>query len=312
MGATGLLRPNASITYTCQPAPDWGVGTLGQSTTDIKHIDADGNAMINNDDTLAIVQNWGQIHLRGSGGSSSAGVPLYVDTLVANPGDTLHLPILLGDATNIVTDAYGLAYSIDYDQTNIKANSVYVTYDNSWMGTNLNTLNLQKDFYAQGELETALTRTTQIPISGFGQIGTLHLIIKDVVSLGGMGAVRLDFEVRDVTLIDHLGNLIPVDNKLTQVLVVDPTTSATMLEDKGSSIRIVPNPASYHLDISTTDQYIEKVVLYASDGRRIKTQIEAGQINELRLNLEELPSGLYVVTVQTNQKVYNRQIIIKR
>lgn len=310
MGATGLVRPNANLSYTCQPSPDWGVGLLGQPITDIKHIDTDGNAVINNDDTLAIVQNWGQIHLRNGSSSSLAGIPLYVDTLVANSGDTLHLPIILGDINNTVADAYGLAFSIDYDQTNIKPNSVYVTYDNTWIGTNLNSINIQKDFYIMGELEIALTRTNQTAVNGFGQIGTLHLVIKDIVNSGAAGAVRLDFGVKDVHLIDNLGNLIPVDNKLTQVLVLNPATSITQVAKEEGTVQILPNPSSAYIEIKTTDQQIEQAKFYALDGKLIKSYLGNGQ--KLNVNLQELPAGIYIIAVQTEQAVYNERLIIRR
>lgn len=310
-GATGQIRPNASLSYTCQPNIDWGQGITGQSGTDIKHIDTDGNGLINNDDTLAISQNWGQIHLRGGHGFL-AGPPMFVDTVVANPGDTLALPIMLGDLANVVTGAYGLAFTINYDSTNIKAGSVSLGFDNSWMGNGTNTISIQKDFHALGRVEAALTRIDQTPMTGSGQIGTLYLTIKDVVlpNRSWTSAVRLDFEVSNVTLIDNLGNLMPVDPKLTQVLVLDPATGSLVLETAKEEISIRPNPASFHLDINTKGEGIEKVGIYTLDGRLVKQEL--GTTSTLNLDLGELSDGLYILSVQTEKGVHSKQLIIQK
>ncbi|MCP4441417.1 MAG: T9SS type A sorting domain-containing protein [Aureispira sp.] len=310
-GASGYVRPNASLSYACEPNRDWGVAMSGQPSTDIKHVDTDGNAVINDDDTLAISQNWGQVHLRG-GTSWPGGAPIFVDTMVANPGDTLHLPVMLGDLANVVNSAYGLAFTVKYDSTNIKPGSVSMTFDNSWMGNGLNTISIQKDFHALGRIEAALTRKDQTGITGNGQIGTLHLTIKDVVlpNRNWGAAVRLDFEVTDVTLINNLGSLLPVDPQLTQVLVSDPTTGLVGVNKQKQTIRIVPNPASYHLDISTTDDFIEKAMLYTLEGRLVSQYIGAKE--QMSIDLQNLPNGMYIIAVQTNKGVYNQQLIIQK
>lgn len=310
-GATGYSRPNADLSYTCQPSRDWGQGITGQLATDIKHIDTDGNSIINDDDTLAISQNWGQIHLRGGHGFM-AGPPMFVDTLLANPSDTLHLPVMLGDLANVVTGAYGIAFTINYDSTNIKAGSTSLSFDNSWMGNGLNTISIQKDFHALGRIEAALTRIDQTPITGAGQIGTLHLTIKDVVlpNRSWGGAVRLDFEVTNVVLIDNVGNYLPVDPMLTQVLVLDPATGALQLETAKEEVSIRPNPASSYLDINTNSEQIEKVGIYTLDGRLVLEKM--GNSAQLNLDLGGLTNGLYILSVQTEKEVHTKQLIIQK
>ena len=59
--SVGPLRPNATILWDDQTAPNWMITQPGIDV-DFKHIDCNGDGMINADDTLAITQNWGEMH----------------------------------------------------------------------------------------------------------------------------------------------------------------------------------------------------------------------------------------------------------
>ena len=88
-GETGPARINPSLNWVAQDADPWG-DSLVSTGADIKHIDTDGNGVINDDDTLAIHLNYNQTH-NANRGESTSGMNLYFDmpATPVNPSDTI-------------------------------------------------------------------------------------------------------------------------------------------------------------------------------------------------------------------------------
>lgn len=68
------------------------------------------------------------------------------------------------------------------------------------------------------------------------------------------------------------------------------------------SFRIYPNPASDFIMIDTTNK-IEKVALYSVTGQQVLTAVNN------KINIQNLPSGVYVVEIQTDKSVISKKII---
>ncbi|MEM7656899.1 MAG: right-handed parallel beta-helix repeat-containing protein, partial [Bacteroidota bacterium] len=152
-GQTGPLRPNATLTWEAQDAPDWGDSLT--SGIDIKHADVDGNGLIEAADTLGIILNYASTHNEERRPFQPNGVPLYMQMPVnQNPGDTLAIPILLGNMDTLAQNLYGLAFAINYDTSLIEPNSLQIEFANSWVGTdNVDLLTLYHDDFDQSQVE---------------------------------------------------------------------------------------------------------------------------------------------------------------
>lgn len=302
MGETGNVRDNASLNYDCQPVMDWATSTP-TTLINYKHSDTDGDGLITNDDTLAIVQNWGLVHLRNGGASLTGNIPLYLDTVncVCNlfPGETVAYPILLGDAANPVGDGYGFAFTLNYLQSQVEDGSIRIDFGGAnWMGDKATgeVISIQKDFPQVGALKTAITRTNGVGVNGgFGQIGTLYFTIKDDILREN--AVDLEMAFTDIRLIsaqnEEMGtNPVPV------VLSVRDTISTTVNLSQDLGIRLYPNPARTELRIESEQAMLESVAVYNALGQML-LYVEP-QALRTSLSVSDWQEGVYWIEVRTS------------
>lgn len=307
-GTTGLTRTNASTNYTCQPALNWGTTILGMPTVDLKHVDTDGNASINSDDTTAITLNWTQTHLKNNN-ALLTGIDLYVDTITTTPGDTLRVPIILGNTA--VPNGYGIAFTVNYDPAGIDTNTVSIDFDNSWLGTiNSDMIGIHKDFYYQGQTEVALTRINQTAVTGSGAIAHINFTIKDDV-LPKSAFLRLDFDISNIKLIDPFGTIIPVTGVPTQILVTDGLTSTeAVFSEQKNKLTVFPNPTNGQVQIQSLVEEIETISIYNLTGTLLLQKENIQELNAT-LDLKTLPSGIYIANVISEKGMQSLRIIKK-
>ncbi len=188
----GPIRPNANIGWFGQPGPAWMQNTLG-TEIDLEHVDTDGNGMINADDTMAIVANWGDEHMfTDEGGDyqftndeiyseiNADNAPFYVSVDTFIEGATVGLPIILGDVGVPINDLYGIAFSVEYDSAIVDASSAFIVFDMSWLGLNNDDMiTLQKDFHSPGRIDVALTKIDGQASTGFGELARLYITVED-------------------------------------------------------------------------------------------------------------------------------------
>ena len=80
-----------------------------------------------------------------------------------------------------------------------------------------------------------------------------------------------------------------------------------------NTINLYPNPTNSVLNIkANNEQTILKVLVYDIKGMVQKTMLYNANISELKLNLEDIAVGNYIIQVVTNQGVFNKPIIINR
>src|SRR6185437_920501 len=122
--------------------------------------------------------NFNLTHVAGRYGnntSSSTGVPLKLvpqqNTITA--GSTDIFDIMLGDNINTVNNAYGIAFTMAFDNTLIDENSIRINANGSWMGT-VNTNMMAVALKNTAETEFAVTKTDHSNVSGNGKIGEIQ------------------------------------------------------------------------------------------------------------------------------------------
>lgn len=306
MGQTGLVRPNADLNFDCEPVMPWVNATPGTGIN-YKHSDTDGNGLINAADTTAIGLNWGQFYQRnGNGSSSSTGAPFFVQPQSTVPAQQVSLPVILGDMTTPVANAYGIAFTVNYDASMVEQGSVSLQYAPSWLGTaGTNLLGMYRDYPATGQIEIALTRTDGQSTAGFGPLCHIDLTIKDDIMRNN--TERLDFSISNVRLIDAQGTVVPTSPQTTQVLI-DITNSTQNVA--ANTLRMFPNPANDYLQLQSTEAAIEGVEVWNSLGQLVQTW--KGTQEQLRLNTSSWSSGWYLIRVQSSQGWEKQRVQIMR
>ncbi len=326
--SVGPPRQLATIGWYGQEASDWPQ-FLDTVQVNYKHIDTDGNGLIDANDTLAITQNFGNTHNFLPGAEENfldelpvsdalQVIPFYVqpDTLI--PGATADLPVILGDMMNPVQDLYGMAFTINYDTSVVEFGSAKASFSTSWLGNdNQDMITLQQGHPQSGQVDLALTRIDGVNVSGNGQIATFTIIIQDDILLlqqqnnfgGGNNPVNAAFSIDDVYLINFEQELIPVEPQTTESIIASGPVNIEkpVLEKK---VKIFPNPANDHLMVfSTPDVEIEKVVFYGFGGQVVRSlkweTIEGGQIS-----IGTLPSGIYFIEIITSEGMVNKKLVV--
>lgn len=295
-GETGAVRANASLSYTCQPALDFANSTPS-TNINYKHSDTDGNGVVNMNDTMAIVLNWGQVHLKNISTAPLSAIPFYVEPTTALAGQTMQIPIVLGDTSVAADSIYGIAFTINYDETMTDTGSVWVGFNTSWLGTiNTDMMSIQKDFYNQGQIEIAVVRTDHTNRNGIGQIGTLNLTIKDDI-LKKSSTQRLDLQISNVRMITNIETERSANTPLTGVMVTI-VNNTNYVENKDIQINVFPNPAQSILHIQSNDA-IQHIKLSSITGQELHTEKLNGFATSI--STQNLENGMYILQVQTER-----------
>jgi len=320
--AQGLARPNAATAWTGQDAVDWTQKTALRNVN-FKNIDTNGDGLVNAVDTMAIVQNWGRVidpsrdnpfdaPLDSFGDSPFPDLTIATDTL--RPGESVNFPLLLGSQNSQLDNIYGLAFSISYDPKVVKDN-IRFTPSPSWFGNQSQFLWIQKNFPRQGRLDVAITRTDGVPVSGWGAIGNVFIIIED--DIFGIQSLQ------DTIATSHLffseisstspGETPQVIDAPPVELVVRKQTVAThesVLLDR--DITLSPNPVSRTLFLESKSSAIRRVEISSADGS-LRQVLELGNTGrQVQIGIEKLPAGTYFARVFYEEGVVVKKFVVAR
>lgn len=184
IGDVGVQRNNAAVNpWHGQDSPNWGT-TFPHTNADLKHLDANGDSIVNVSDTIAINQHYKKYHsLSPEPIDFPSNIPLFLgapDTIfVVGPGDTVRVPIFLGDPNFPSLDMYGLTFSIDFDPSVVNPAKSSVIFDSeSWANYTSPALHMVKKPF-DGRIDAGFTRTNGVSANGYGRIGTVDFIIVD-------------------------------------------------------------------------------------------------------------------------------------
>lgn len=310
-GNTGPARPGASNNWVGQPAIPWQDTIAGG--VEQKYQDSDGNGTVNADDTLAIILNYGLTHnktggVNGGGGDPPLRIEFPADSFQV--GDTIHAPIYLGDSSIMAQNVYGIAFTVNYDETLIDSASFSISFNNNWMGTAPNELDLSYDHWALGKCDAAYVRTDQQVATGMGQIATATFVIIDNIDGKKETLVTdtLSLAFSDVTLIGLDGLAIPV-NAIDDDAIVFESILDQGPPSIAQDIFVYPNPASRFVRVRTESAPMLGLEMVDMQGRLVfQDHTEA---MEYRLDTELVPAGLYFLRIQTNEGTITRKLLVE-
>jgi hypothetical protein len=302
---TGTARSNASLSWTAQPANDWG--SMQYCGYDKKHADTNGDGIINWSDTTAIHLNWGQAHplrMQPPLPRTALGPDLYFaplnDTIAA--GDTAFIELRLGTASAPVPTIYGLAFDIDFDQSIAVPGSVTLTYPYNWFGTeNVNAITTAN---VSSMVSGSLVRTNGQDTSGYGPFALLTFVVTP--SLSQSQPIALSYA-------NYLG-LTASGTSLSFTGVSDTVilVNTTGIFEYNSSADVFPNPAGDNLWIE--HHSTQPGILQLSDlSGRILSELKVDPAEpQIHISTKGLSEGLYMLRIITpgENRVY--KVVIKR
>lgn len=326
MGEIGKPRPNATMDFWYgQYADDWSdlfANAGAQQAPNLKHIDANGDSIVTAADTLAISEFYGRTHTMVPRELPFSEYDIYLDgPLFANPGDLVELKVVLGSPSAPAADVHGFVFPFNYDPNVFVPESVRMIYaPGNWLAYDSPVLSMEHNDMS-GRFESGFTRTSGVPASGFGDLGSLNLVIVEDVA-----GFRPGIDAPDHTTVrmgDQLASLMNGDGQMSSVYVhpfelnivpvqeedLTPEEVAVVLADK---LKVFPNPVQDVLVVHLNGGREFGQLRLSDMHGRVVMQQGGLATNHLQLNVGHLPNGVYTLTVVTPEGLVNKKIEVLR
>ena len=315
--ATGEIRPNAVNDPILQAAFDWGFNTIVD--LNFKHIDCDGNGVINESDYTAIDQNYqkvsGNLSINQDVNLPEVSLQFAADTIVVNPNqEKISIPasIIVGATGVPIENFYGIALSFDYEGEVIQ--SIETVYDSSsFIGNSNDVFERQKNLKEDNQLGLAISRKNQIGIDGGGKIAEVGFIVVGDLIEGRSAVIGLD--LNDLVVIGPNGEEIPVTVPTEEavVTIIFDENFTVNTEDQLSSqqFAIYPNPAKEALVISLGKElnlFEGRIEIFNTIGQKVIQQSLHNY--QMILDISVLETGVYWVKIHTQEGVGIKEIVV--
>jgi hypothetical protein len=296
---TGSPRVITSNNWQAYFSNNW-TGTITNGKN-LNHSDCNGDGTINDNDTLAIYNNYGLTHAFKPAQATAVNPQLSIvpDQAAVVKGTWGTASIYLGDATASVSNINGVAFTIDFDNTLIETNSIYIVYQNSFLDAGQN-LNFRKLDFTNGKIFTASTHTINSNVSGFGKIATLHYQIKSTLT----SAQVLNLGILQANQSDASGIISPLTSGSGSLTA---TTDVGLQELSGNVVSIRPNPTNGSLTIHSKTE-LQKIEVVAITGQILLSEIPTNVSHTL--NLDNFANGIYFVNLYQNNRIVKREKVV--
>jgi parallel beta-helix repeat protein len=297
---SGTSRDSISNIWIGQKAKSWG--KFQYNGSDMKHADCNGDGMVNDKDTVAIVLNYGLQHKRNfvQKELNAANPDLYFvpSKTTANPGDWIDVAVWAGTSTIPVTDLYGLAFDIGHHTNIIESGSVSITYPTSWLATPLvDAIRISKIIENYGMFDGAISRIDHQNKSGYGKIAVLRFRIKPSITT----SQTLQLDITDYAAVDVAGHNKSFNALSTSILIVPLVTGLNAMT-AFSDFEVHPNPFMGQTKITYT--------LNADKNVSLELYNMLGQKMETFTTGKQSP-GKYTYTFSTEGKMADNIFIVK-
>jgi hypothetical protein len=300
-------RNNQTINWIGIPARITSNTILGTSLN--KHIDCNGDGIINLNDTIAVIQNFNLTHIASkfgnlatiNGGNSNLKIDVMQDTLTA--GATGNISILLGDALNNTNNIYGIAFTINFDPSYVDPASFHINGNGSWMGTqNTNMMCLALNDGNNGIVQAVVTRYDQTNISGYGQIANMNFTMKNNFTT----TQSIPISLTNISLIDKTNNNINVGTINDSIVALNPLLQINTLDY--SEIKIFPNPTKENVTLLT--KVNSTIEIFDVSGNIVNKTVSTS--NKTTIVTQSLNSGIYFIYVtEKGGRIYRNKLIIE-
>jgi hypothetical protein len=295
---TGPARATISNSWQSYFSNNWS-GTITNGKN-LNHSDCNGDGTINDNDTLAIYTNYGLTHAFKGNSQTVTNPQLIIvpDQAAVVKGTWGTASVYLGDAANPINNINGVAFTVNFDNTLIETNSVWIEYPNSFIeASNLHFIKLD---FGNNNLFTATTHTVSNNVSGNGLIAVLHYQIKSSLTTDQV----LNLGIVQANQSDASGTIVSLTSGTATLMAMGSSVGINELSI-GNLISAVPNPASSVVLISSTSD-LERVEIVNLTGQVLISEVTGEKTH--RLNVEGLANGVYFIKAYTGSK----QVVLKK
>jgi hypothetical protein len=313
----GPARISASQIFEPQAAFPWSYQFA--NGLNMAYADCNGDGVVNYYyDAFPLYTNYGLQRNNGItpdvfiAGVPDVDPPLRFDHAAApaqvQGGQLLNLPIELGTIDNPAEDLYGIAFSMIIDPMLIDANTVmFDLSESSWANPDNDRIWMYKKVSSQ-RIDVAWVRTDKNQKRGFGKIGSVgFVIIVDILPL----QQTFPISIENIKMMDKYGNYATVaGDTLWLTVPPDSAVAGTHTVSNDPQVSVMPNPANDRMLIRASET-ITGVVLADLLGQIVYTN-HTIQSSFTELTLPNLPSGTYLLRIETEKGTSFRRLQIQR
>ncbi len=206
-GELGYAREGTlqDINWTPHTSDNWG--SSQESYIDVKHIDANGDGVIDLEDLNAIITNYDNTHndspnATATNFSTDSPLEIYLQPTAIPSFDgndnLLHLDVVLEDALGDEISMYGGYFTIEYDHPYNLIESVEVIIDSSWLGVSGENLEyIAYNDTLNEEIQIGITRIDHSDGQGGGPIAD---VIVSIANDTPWDSTTFQFNVSDISV----------------------------------------------------------------------------------------------------------------
>ena len=321
VGQYGPQRPNATTNWQGQPAFDWGI--IVADNSDLKHIDANGNGVIDLSDIQLIDFHYGKSHHEQNSNippdlsSDVSFQPILITPPTIENNKTMEIELLVNHALNIPIHAYGIAFDIEYALPNgLNMENIELDFSNSWLNTIGNDMQIIYKYFPElNKIEVAITKTDHQNAISSGMIGKLRAEV-DVVPSGNSASMLLN--ISNILFINNEGWSIPIatsQNSLN-ILPENETGKTTITTNNANKITIYPNPANHNIILLASFDVAKDVQnlstkLYDMQGKCFTPNAIIQNENQLSIDIADIPQGIYqLVVFDQKERLHTAKLMI--
>ena len=298
---TGAPRASTSNNWQSYFSNNW-TGTITNGKN-LNHSDCNGDGTINNDDTLAIYNNYGLTHTFKPAQTNTVNPQLSIvpDQTSVVKGSWGTASIYLGDAITSINNINGIAFTVDFDNALIETNSIYMEYQNSFLDAGQN-LQFRKVDFTNGKLFTATTHTVNNNASGNGLIAKLHYQIKAALTSDQI----LNLGILQANQSNASGAIVPLTSGTATVQAL--VASVGLYESLNNNmVSISPNPSNGLLTINSKTE-LQKIEVVSITGTVLLSEFLTNISHTL--HLDNFDNGIYFVNVYQNNRIVKRERVV--
>jgi hypothetical protein len=297
--STGSARSPGGNSYIAQHASKWS-GTVSSGKNKC-HADCNGDGTVDDDDTLAIYNNFAHSHAFRSS-SSGTDIRVVTNQNYFAAGAWNKVDIYSGDGQNAL-QLYGLSFDINFDNSLIEKGASYLVYTSSFLNANNQNLEFRKLDFNAGKLHAASVRKDHSNVNDTGKIAEFYFKIQEgtegqFMAISANHSERVD---KDGKHTDQAGNDV----------LVEIAANVAGLAEQGidRTLKIIPNPAREIVRLEGTPGKSFNYRVTDLSGRILMNGELSGAAT---LDISRLPEGVYMVSCSSAGFISTERLIIQR
>ena len=317
-GAAGVYRPDATIQWEGQYAPNWGMSTI--LGNDYKHLDYDGDGQITNADMEAVDFNYSPSIIYNQvpvAQKPKVYLKFTQDSLVIDQNSPEEIPvsvqIMVGSTEVPAIGLYGMAFQVIYPQQDlVLPHSASINYSgSSFLGFEDELLIFDHDMYSYKRVDAAFSRKGGTTISGHGPIGTTDfIVVSDIIGGRNENVIPFVLALEGLRMVDANGD--PMDYDLVAepavLYIINNFSTATVEAQLSSEWSLFPNPVTEVVQLDFGKLETEQIRIQTIMGQTVLDVAFPGE--QLSLDVSNWASGVYLVEIVTTEGRSIKRMIV--